>query len=364
MAARPRVRITNGVRGFMLVTARSIPVRCPAGALLVVCLLAAVAARAQAPCDAALDDAARAYDEGRLDAVVATLEPCLASMRDGGWQAYRLLALAHLFSDRPVEADRAVHEMLALNPKYDLNSSRDPIELTRIIETYSIVPRLAIAVRAGLGVSGRRIDAPRSVAPTTDAAGTRSFALGSDLGGGVVLGISPGLAATVEALWSTRAYAVRLSDTRSATTTYSERLSYLTLPGMLRFGLDLGPVTPHIAAGYYYQLLLDATSDISMTPNDTADAYADEGVLSTEARRERTSHGIVLGLGLDVPLGDGFLSIEGRYEVGLADVVRADERYIDSELQFRYLFVDNGFRLRNFTLSLAYAYPITFSATR
>lgn len=321
-------------------------------------------ARAQNPCAEALDLATRAYDEGRLEEVLSVLTPCADLAREQRWQAYRLLALAYLFEERIAEADAAVHTMLELNPRYEVGTTRDPAELTRLVETYSLFPRLAVGVRGGLSMTGRRIDAPRSIAPLEQIAGTRRFALGSDIGVGVLIGVIPELAVSVDALSSGRAYSVDFDGARESVTEYSERLSYLTVPAMLRYAVDLGSITTHVAAGYYYQFLLDATSDITMRLGDSAQAYADEGVLSTRDRRETSSHGIVFGAGLSIPFGEGFVSLDGRYELGLADVVSAEERYNDDELHFRYLYVDSGFRLRNIILSLGYVHPISFAASR
>jgi hypothetical protein len=326
--------------------------------------LSASMASAQSPCAIALDEATRAYDEGRLADAVAILSPCIDFNREQRWQAYRILALAYIFDDRPELAEEAVDRMLELNPTYQINEARDPIELIRIIEQYTIVPWVAITGRGGLSITGRAIDEPRSVVQTSDVAGSRRFTLGNDLGVGALVSITPDIALGVEALSSTRAYSLSQRSQAGSVTEYSERLSYLTVPAMLQYRFDLGPVVPHIAAGYFYQLLLGATSDIATRPNDTAAVFEDQGVLSTEGRRARSNHGLAFGAGVSLRLPVGFLSFDGRYELGFGDIVRSDERYNDDELLIRYLYVDNGFRLRNFILSIAYVYPLSFSATR
>ena len=321
-------------------------------------------AGAQTLCASALERATVAYDEARFDSAVAILEPCVETLGAQRWQGYRLLALAHVFADRPADADAAVHRMLELNPRYVADDERDPIELRRIVSQYAVVPRLAIAALGGLSVTSRYVDDPRAVAQTAENGDDSELALGNDIGVGLRLAVTPNIGLDVGITVSERAFSLSRQMRSRARTEYTERLDYVTLPALVRLSLPLGSVQPYIGVGYFYQALVSATSDVTTWPADTLEAYSDLGVLSTEARRESSNHGLLFGAGFGVPLGDGLIALDGRFELGLADVVRDEKRFNDPEMLYRYLYVDDGFRLRNFILSISYAHPILFAASR
>jgi hypothetical protein len=334
---------------------------CAIASMLVVGSIGAVA---QTPCVNALDAAAQAFDEGRLDDVIALLVPCNDLSRDKAWQRSRLLALAFLFSDRPSEADAAVYEMLQLNPGYEVDELHDPIELVRIIEQYSIVPRFEAGARIGISKSGRRVYEQRLIAPLSDGGSDARFVLGNDLGLTMGMTIGTALSMSVEASYSTRAYGFDRTTTTGLTTTYTERLSYLTLPLLARFRFATGAIRPHISAGYFFKIRLGATSDVTGMPAAGGESFSDAGVLSTDDRRTSSDHGPLAGIGVDVSVGPGALTIDGRYEFGLADITRADTRFTDSDLLYRYLYVDDAFHLHSFILSIGYVLPFGYSATR
>ena len=332
---------------------------------LVLIVMGATHADAQRSCDGALELAARAYDEGRLADVISLLTVCTDLPREQQWQAYRLLALAYLFDDRREEASAAVHNMLELHPEFEPSPGSDPAEFVALVDEYTVFARTSVHIRTGLSTTGRRLDNERSIVSSSQVAIDRRFVVGNDLCVGVTFNASRRLGFTIEGGLATRAYALDQSIDEGTRTEYSERLNYIVLPVTALYRIPIGAIDLNVAAGYIAQFLVSASSDYQGYRTGLDEQpFSSFGVRTTLDRRQSSGHGIIASVAAGHSLGRGTVAVEARYEYGLSDVVRADRRYDDDAATYRYLYVDPDFRLRTFTLSLAYVYPLSFSAVR
>jgi len=328
-------------------------------------------------CSTALDRAGKSYEQGSLRDVIETLTPCLQSgmSPEDQWQGYRLVALAHLFLDEPDEADTAIGRMLAINPRYQPNPGRDPIEFLRPLEDYGSYPRIYAGVKGGLNRTGREITRQFSVVGHDAALNDNAFTLGSDIGVMLDVNIAPRLAVATEALYSSRTFSQTSRALFTIDRTYTEHLTFLTIPLLLKYRIGDWSVEPYLYGGYFAGLLLGASSDLEATlvsagpdtlelPTGTSRAFSDNGIRSTQDRRNGVNHGITGGAGLVYKLGAGALVVDARYCHGLAPIVKAQGRYAEQGTVFQYLYVDDDFRLRDFSLSIGYVFQMSFTTYR
>ena len=111
-----------------------------------------------------------------------------------------------------------------------------------------------------------------------------------------------------------------LNQIRLYNSSYKVRISYLELPVLLRAGLSRGRVRPGVLAGPYAALRLAATGRL-----------LDQGLVATRPLSTVApfDYGLVLGLDSEVAARRGQLVFELRFNLGLANVMRADPRFVE-----------------------------------
>jgi hypothetical protein len=207
-----------------------------------------VTARAQGDCGTALDRATELYESAGFEEAIAVLRPCLAAglVDEEKWQGYRLLALSYLFLNDPVSADTAIRMLLEINPRYQPNPGRDPIELIRPLQSYGSFPRFFAGPKAGIGLADRQITARRAVSGNRNLVRTASMIPGIDAGVMFDLNLNSDLSIATEMLYSTRMVGYTAEPQITLRTRYTERATWLTIPLFLRYQFDLGGVRPFL----------------------------------------------------------------------------------------------------------------------
>jgi len=100
-------------------------------------LLSPALAHSQVCGQIVLGQAQKEYEAGRLQQVIALIEPCLATgfSRDEQIQAYRLLALTYLANDDADSTRMMAEHIVELDPNYMPNTVFDPPRYVAIIES-------------------------------------------------------------------------------------------------------------------------------------------------------------------------------------------------------------------------------------
>lgn len=117
---------------------------------------------------------------------------------------------------------------------------------------------------------------------------------GFNLGAFFMIPVNEILTIQPEILYSSKGY--------TGTTDKVANLNYLEIPVLLKFSFGEG-VKPSIFVGPYLSMLLSADYNGS----DVKDSF------------ESTDFGIVIGAGIDIDMGDGVFTIDGRYSLGLSN---------------------------------------------
>ena len=339
--------------------------------LLLLLITIAVPATAQTAdgenCSARMEQAERDYELGRYREAIARLSPCLdrSASDEDRWRAYRLVALSHLYLDERAAADSAIATMLAINPGYLTRIDRDPIELVRLLQGYGSYPRFAIGVNAGVAATVPEMSTSASLYGGAEPTVTRTLVPGIDVGPTIDVNLTPHLSLATELLYSTRTIRTHTEGGMNLAVDYTESLSFFSFPLLIKWRTDLGAWQPYIFAGYLGQARLGVSSDYSGRWTSDSGTTAETGsdplfddfsVRATEDRRRPFSHGVSLGLGTLRRIGDGALRVEIRYDHGVTQMVRTDLRYDDPDYLYRYLTIDNEYRLRSLSASLGYVF--------
>ena len=327
---------------------------------MVCALLCASHVRAQDNCATAVTRAAKSYEIGNLGDVVTILTPCLGSLSsDDAWQAYRLLALSYLFQDQPAKADTAIDEMLRINPRYERNPERDPYEFTRALDRYDWYPLLSFSARIGASIASPNVLRTYSLDAGAGTQATYSGGLGTTFGVGMEFHLSRSLSVGAEVLSLTSVYTRESSNAFNFQTSYTEHLSYFTVPVFAKYELRGGTFAPFITAGVVAQFLPSATASVNGTDGVGGKQTSSSDIQSTE-RRVSFVPGFMIGGGVQYALSTGSLSASVRYLHGMVDNTVASQRYANTTLLYGYYFMDDDVAMRNIECSISYEYHVNF----
>ena len=120
------------------------------------------------------------------------------------------------------------------------------------------------------------------------------------------------------------------------------QMDYVEVPLLLHLGLGAGVVTPYVVAGPAFAFEASCTigvSDDSASAEVDCDA-SDEGPVE----RKKFDVGAMFGGGLAFPAGPGSLLVDGRYNIGLINIVDDDS--------------DDSFKHRTFSFTAGYQIPL------
>lgn len=112
-------------------------------------------ATAQSVCDNALYEADKLYESGKFEECITTLRDCVENQRDREFktQAFRLLAISHLNLNHKAEAQQYVKALLSLKPDYQKYPAVDPIEFSRLVNSYTVKPRINAGIAFGFNIN-------------------------------------------------------------------------------------------------------------------------------------------------------------------------------------------------------------------
>lgn len=164
---------------------------------------------------------------------------------------------------------------------------------------------------------------------------TRSFL---EAGGVVDVGLGRRLSLRFEPMFRVKGSDVTfaLFGPAPSTPTGSLRLSYLELPVLLSLSLGSGAVRPYLLAGptLGYLTSAKAKDNASGTETDALDAF------------NRTDLGVSLGGGLSAPVGRARVFVEGRYNLGLKNILKESKDTEGATLKTRGVAVAAGVTFR------------------
>lgn len=172
-----------------------------------------------------------------------------------------------------------------------------------ILFAASVLPQVAVA---GVGFKGGLAMSTLAIAPASP---FRQVNLKAPMGG-VFFGIGLGLFSIQPEILYVR-MGTRFQE-EGSTFWMEKRLDYIQIPLLLKINVLPGPISPMIYGGPYgaYRFAAKgATSDVPGTA-DIGDSYT------------TTDYGVVFGGGLDFKLAVIKLSIEARYNLGLANILK------------------------------------------
>jgi len=307
-------------------------------------------------CAQSYSKAERAYENGHLNEVEGLLVTCMRTFTaDEKVKAYRLITLAHIFSDRLDEADDSYARLLDADPDYE-PSKNDPIEYRNLHNSFRTWPTASVGLVAGPNITFPSIANYHGVDNTALQEGNYSSQVSFQAGitGEYYLGkrlsVSPQLLLVSNQL----KFEDNLFD--FSTLDYTENQSWIQTPIMFRYYLNTkrANLHPFISLGASASFLRRSTASVIRDVVDGRDVTGPDVVVS-ELRKER-NYSALGAFGIEKHFKHIHASIKFSYQRDLMKQVDKDRRYSIPELVYRYGYVDNDYRTSYFVLSVGISY--------
>ena len=345
-------------------------------------------------CELNLDEAKKRYKMGVLEDVETKIGDCLSNNvfreRKLRIDGYRLLTESYLFRNDGKRATTAFENLLRVDPLFDVDSTDKTasFDLIYLSRTYQRKP--LVSVYGSLGTNYSRLDilqeyaTDNSLMPRTD---YRQFVLGFNGGIGVEVPLPYDLEVALEFNYSQRTY--RYSDSIMvsnnllnpsqseanvgtagsplllANLSFKENQNYLDIPLIVRYTREWRKFIPYVYVGGASNILLSANfngirrSTVQEAQSGGQTVGSENEVIRITTKGEPSlrspfNWSLLAGAGTKIRVGSDFVFLDVRYNRFLLNSVNRENRYSNSELIYRYAYVDSDFRIDNLAFNVGF----------
>jgi hypothetical protein len=310
---------------------------------------------AQNLCSQNLKKAQKEYDEGRLAEVSGILESCLKDgfTRDQKLQAYRLLILTNLFSDKPDSAEQNLLHLLKEDPEYAINPGVDPVEFVTLLNQFNTSAVISVGLTGGINQSRTRLDRSFST-DNSNNKGIYKPHVGFQGGLSVDILLKKAFQINTGVQFVQKNYEYSKSMFNYTNLNLQESQLWIELPLALKYNIGYkNKLVPYVYGGGSAGLFLSSTGKLTRISN-TGDNNASGPNVSLTSLRNKLNYSAIAGAGLRYKLGYGYISLDLKYAVGLRDIANSAKRYSNNDLVYFYGYIDSDFKLNNFYVSVGY----------
>lgn len=350
-------------------------------------------------CNDRLEEAKRSYDAGQLEEVKDKIEDCLENKprlfsKEKMIEGYKLLTESYLFRNDVDNSTRSFESMLRFDPLFEADST-DPnnsFDLIYLSKTYQKNP--IVSIYANFGTNYSTLEILQNYSSDNNlrsAENYKQFTLGYNAALGIEIPIWRNFTLALEANFAMRSYlfadtlylSSNLSNPRQANYIYSilkfnEQQIYIDVPLMLRYEYNLKKykkIIPYAYLGATPNFLMRADL-VNIERNTSRETLGGGAVVGGEISlpisgpsisnynadlpepklplRNNFNFSVLAGIGSKFRIGSDFLIVEARYNRFILNSVNIENRYSNRELLYKYGYVDNDFRMDNFSLTIGF----------
>ncbi len=338
--------------------------------LLLLLLCFAVLTKGQNPAKAAEN----LYDEGKIEKIPAITRKKIEreDYREQERATKRLTILSYIYNDDSHKADSAMLELLQFEKEYKLMKEDSATEFQYLYETYRTSPVYSAGLIGGFNCSQVSISNAFGVNNVNKNKGKyTSEGLGFQVGlsFSVYLDfILQGLQAYADVVFQKNQfkYTNKLYDFSRLEIT--ETQTWINPSFSLSYSINLGKQKSYFDAGKFKRIkpfvLAGITPSFLLTdyckPFREYDGFRDikSAKIGLEKLRNRVNFAVHAGVGVKVKFPMSYLFFDVRYYKGFFNQVNRKNRYSIPELIYNYYYIDNDFKLNNFSFRLGYRYLI------
>lgn len=346
------------------------PIKYIASAFILLLSYSVVGQNNESNCLLKFKEAEKLYEQGKLETIPSILQECLKSgfNNEEKVQAYRLLVLTYLFDDKKELAEQHMELMLSLDPEHQINETIDPIEYIYLHEQFNTNPIATYGLSGGINACFAKPYETFSLGNSTDTSiySTRTgFNVGIDASISLVKNLYAdfGLRYKNTQLLHTNSYTLNNFDNSVDTLDQfgkvinQETHNWLRLPVGLTYKIPLSDkLSAHIKGGASLGYLLSSSSTFNRSYVSEANLASVSGPQENMNNQRNTFNYWAyggLGISYQIPLGNIFLDV--RYNYGLRNITNENNRYSNSTILYKYLYVDDNLKLDDLSFTIGYS---------
>jgi len=318
-------------------------------------------------CEATLTKARESFEAGHLYGIPATLKPCLDNGFDKSQriQAYLLLTRTYLLIDDPISAEDSYLKLLKLDPEYNIDKDRDPVDIVYLSEKFTTTPIFVLFAKAGGNLA--MIDVIHNFGTDNTELSNEDYTNsgGIQLAAGSELNLNDQWSLGIELGVSRSNYIYENSFFNNDQQLLEERLTIGSIPVYLKYRQKFNKFRPFIYIGFSNDFIIDAKANVKLTDRvnaenaeDIAEFQVTGPDVNLSKQRNFYNQSILFGIGTNYRIGYNYLSIDIRYSLGLSNIVDVDQQYGNSELLYKYGYIDDYKRLNRAFISIGYVKPL------
>ncbi|GAA0192039.1 hypothetical protein GCM10009122_54770 [Fulvivirga kasyanovii] len=331
--------------------------------LAVFLCLASLYTTAQTVCTQTLRQARTVYDEGRIHELPALLESCLKNgfTDDEKTEAYRLLVLAYLYLDEAEKADEAMLALLRHNNQFQINPQADPAEFINLYNSFRTKPIFSYGIKGGGNISLVNVLSNYGVHDQRTTMGEYTPAPGYVVGGMIEVIVRKNL--TLSGELTLAGYNLDYSNSFSNVDSVNrfiesqeitETQTWLSVPITVQYQFAGGKFNPYVLLGGSANYLF--SSSFKGETQTSIENFEGATVDLTD-QRNKINFSAIAGAGIKIKVGKNHFVAEARFNYGILNQVKEENRLSNQELIFDYGYVDDDFKLNSFSVSLGYLLP-------
>lgn len=315
---------------------------------------------AQDDCAVILKNAQKTYEEGAIEKVAEILAPCLEKgfSKEEKVQAYKLLILTSFFENNRYQAENYMVKLLKLDPEYKINSAVDPPEFIKLYESYRTLPLYSIGGVGGGNFSFVNVLNNYTVADVNKSPGKYRGALGYQVGVNVSRYLFDNAELCLGVFYTGNAFRYGNENMFDYTTidgsVTKESQSWLGIPLSMTYDFTKSKIKPYGRLGGGVQFLLSDNLHIERKEGDNSFAEGPNIDLMADTMRSKINYSIGIGGGIKYKIPQAFLVLDISYNLGLLNQVNGAARYSNSELVYKYYYIDSDFKVSNLSFSIGY----------
>ncbi|HWZ22299.1 MAG TPA: porin family protein [Cytophagaceae bacterium] len=319
---------------------------------------------AQNDCPQVLKKARNTYEEGRISEISDILESCLKDKtgfnKEERIEAYKLLTLTWLYFNERTKAEECMYNFLKLNPEYVLNETVDPTEFINLYTNFRTSPVLIYGIKLGFNNQDINVIQNFSVDNSTVNLGKYKSALGLQMGVNFEVPLHKNLSLVTELNLVRKNHTYSDEILNFAKINFHEKQTLLEVPILIHLNFSTKKFIPYLNFGGTFGCLINDKAIVSRKDRVSGTQVEVSGPeLKILTLRHKLLYSASLGVGFKLKniIGNGYIIVEARYNVGLRNSVNPRYRTSNSELIYNYLYLDNDFRMNSFVCSLGFALP-------
>lgn len=314
-----------------------------------------VLAQEEEDCAFKLVEAQQLYDEGRIESVPELLQPCIQRgfTQEERLSAFKLIILCEIYDDDHESAHAEMLAFLKRYPEYEL-SPTDPAEFRRIFSQYRTRPLMDLGLMVGANICHGLIQQAWSSTNLNEEKPiyTRN-GFGFQAGAVINFYAHSQVEICLEPMYAQNKIQLEyekgmLEGFGVYTTDHFETQSYFFIPLSGTFEIPAGKFRPYVRLGGMLGLMFTNKTSTS----EGIYQGADENNMDY---RNFLNYWVVGGLGMKYKLSKGYFYLDGRYNIGLNQMLNSPEnRFSQANHNWIYTYQDSDFRVNSAMVSFGY----------